>query len=180
MYKRQSKNDGLSIEDALLRTGRNVDQQTLDKAIKLAVSSKHQNMTRRCGHVSIARASGKHPYRIVATPLPAGVMFSLQPVMAMLFIIDPDERIFCDSLTLVETLGLTEREAEIAVKLANGEDISTIAIDIGVSVMTARKHLQNIYKKAEVGRQGELVSLICNLAVTAPREPLLTRTSGLH
>lgn len=175
-----SKNDGLSLEDALLRTGRHVDQRALDKAIKLATSIQHEHMARRCGHVSISRASGNHPYRVIATPLPPGVMFSLQPVAAMLFIIDPDERIFCDSLTLVETLGLTEREAEIAVKLANGEDIGNIANDIGVSIMTARKHLQNIYKKAEVGRQGELVSLICNLAVTAPRDPLLTRTTGFY
>jgi len=165
-----SSNDGLYMEACYLKAGRHMDQEALNKAIRLAISSRDARFARRGGQVVLARASGRNPYRVIATPLPRNVMFNLQPIAAMLFVIDPDEKIFCDSFTLMETLDLTEREAEIAVQLASGIDIAHIAEELGVSVTTARKHLQNIYKKAHVSRQGELVSLLCNIAVTTPRD----------
>lgn len=173
-----SSNDGLAIEGGFFATGRYLDQDALNKAIRLAISSRDARAARRGGHVIVSRASGKMPYRVVTSPLPNSVMFNLQPIAAMVFIIDPDEKISCDRFALMDALDLTEREAEIAVKLANGEDISHIAEEIGISVMTARKHLQNIYKKSHVSRQGELVSLLCNIAVTTPGEPSLSRYSS--
>lgn len=165
-----ASNDGLFIEDAILKAGRQVDQQGLDKAIKLAVSSHKGLMPQRRGYVPVARASGKRHFTVIAIPLPPHVTFNLQPIAAMLFVVDPEERILCDALTLMEALGLTEREAEIAVRIAHGDEIAQIAEETGISVMTARKHLQHIYKKADVGRQGELVSLLCSFALSAPAE----------
>lgn len=59
---------------------------------------------------------------------------------------------------VIESLGLTGREAEVAGLLA-GEGLSAklIGSELGISAQTVKFHLQSIYRKLEVGGRSEAI-----------------------
>lgn len=60
-------------------------------------------------------------------------------------------------------LGLTEAEAEIALRLANGEAREEIAAGRGTSAQTLGTQIKSILRKSEVGREAELTALVNRL-----------------
>lgn len=56
--------------------------------------------------------------------------------------------------------GLTNREAQLATKLASGQPIVRIAEEMGISTETARQYLKSIFAKTGTNRQAELVALL--------------------
>jgi DNA-binding CsgD family transcriptional regulator len=61
---------------------------------------------------------------------------------------------------LRERYRLTPREAELAQRLAAGDDLARAADVMGISLATARQHLKSIFEKTGTHRQAELVALI--------------------
>lgn len=61
---------------------------------------------------------------------------------------------------LERRFGLTQAEAAVAVRIAQGESLNSIAAARAVSRSTIRSQLQTIYLKMDVHRQGELVALV--------------------
>ncbi len=61
-------------------------------------------------------------------------------------------------------MGITEKEAEIACALTNGETLNFYADKTGVSRHTVRKQLASIYAKLDVHSQSELVLLVRELS----------------
>lgn len=59
-----------------------------------------------------------------------------------------------------ELFGFTEKEAQLALSLANGRTIQEAAVDLGMSLHTARTHLRAIYAKTGIDRQAKLVRAI--------------------
>jgi len=57
--------------------------------------------------------------------------------------------------------GLTRREAQIALEIANGKTDREIAKAIGVAFSTVRTHVNHTYEKLGVGTRAALVRLIC-------------------
>lgn len=60
-------------------------------------------------------------------------------------------------------LGLTEAEAEIALRLANGEAREEIAATRGTSAQTLGTQIKSILRKSDVGREAELTALVNRL-----------------
>jgi DNA-binding CsgD family transcriptional regulator len=60
----------------------------------------------------------------------------------------------------IAVLGLTRAEAAFAVEFANGHSLRTCADRLGVSVTTAKTHLQRIFDKTGACRQADLMRLI--------------------
>lgn len=60
-------------------------------------------------------------------------------------------------------LGLTDAEAAIALRLANGEAREDIAADRGTSAQTLGTQIKSILRKSEVGREAELTALVNRL-----------------
>lgn len=56
--------------------------------------------------------------------------------------------------------GLTEKEARLALALADGRTIQESAVELGMSLHTARTHLRAIYAKTGLDRQAKLVRAI--------------------
>jgi len=54
---------------------------------------------------------------------------------------------------------ITEREQEILQHLVNGWDAKRIAATLGLSTLTVRKHIANIYGKLHVNSKAQVVSL---------------------
>ncbi len=54
---------------------------------------------------------------------------------------------------------ITEREREILQQMVNGWDAKRIASALGLSVLTVRKHIANIYEKLHVNSKAQIISL---------------------
>lgn len=64
---------------------------------------------------------------------------------------------------LRSALGLTAAEAEIALRLANGEAREDIAAERGTSAQTLGTQIKSILRKSDVGREAELTALVNRL-----------------
>jgi DNA-binding CsgD family transcriptional regulator len=78
---------------------------------------------------------------------------------AILFVTAPEQR-RTTRLADVAGFGLTRAEAAFAVEFANGHSLQTCADRLGISVTTAKSHLQHIFEKTGACRQAELMRLI--------------------
>ncbi len=85
-------------------------------------------------------------------------------VAAVLLISDPD----VDARPLRDVLRrlyrLSEKEAELAVRIADGQRLDAAAKETGISYETARSYLKAVFGKLGVRRQAELASAIRKLA----------------
>ena len=57
----------------------------------------------------------------------------------------------------VELLGLTPRQWEITRRLSEGDRVTMLAEDLGISANTVRNHLKEIFRKLRVSSQAQLV-----------------------
>jgi DNA-binding NarL/FixJ family response regulator len=56
-------------------------------------------------------------------------------------------------------VNVTDREKEILQYMVNGWDAKRIAVEAGLSVLTVRKHIANIYDKLHVNSRAQVISL---------------------
>lgn len=68
---------------------------------------------------------------------------------ALNLVVDPDRAPPTAAAQLRQLYGLTHAEAEVAVAAVRGEGLSAIAADLGVSLATARTHLQYVFERRE-------------------------------
>jgi DNA-binding CsgD family transcriptional regulator len=64
---------------------------------------------------------------------------------------------------LFSRFGLTPAEARIALGIAHGDSLATIAKEHGVSVKTARTQLKAVFAKTATHRQAELAALLLKM-----------------
>ena len=69
--------------------------------------------------------------------------------------------------TVIETLGLTDKELEVLQRVAEGGSNRQIADGLFVSVSTIKTHLVHIYQKLEVSRRTEAVQKARQLRIIA-------------
>jgi DNA-binding CsgD family transcriptional regulator len=78
--------------------------------------------------------------------------------------IDPDKRWMAAEATLRASFGFTEAEARLAARISGGSALDTVAKSLGISKETGRNQLKNIFAKAGVRRQAELVAVVSSTA----------------
>lgn len=61
--------------------------------------------------------------------------------------------------TMEIPVNITDREQQILQHMVNGWDAKRIAVELGVSVLTIRKHIANIYDKLHVNSRAQVISL---------------------
>jgi pimeloyl-ACP methyl ester carboxylesterase/DNA-binding CsgD family transcriptional regulator len=69
------------------------------------------------------------------------------------------------SSVLQASFALTAAETDIMLKVASGMTIKQTAAELGISVNTVRNHLQAIYTKSGINRQGDLVLVVTQLSI---------------
>ena len=79
------------------------------------------------------------------------------------FILAIDSEDIDDEGAIARWLGLTEQEARIATRIAQGGRPADIAAALGVSLHTVRHHLKNIYRKTGTHSQSQLTAMVLNL-----------------
>jgi DNA-binding CsgD family transcriptional regulator len=82
---------------------------------------------------------------------------------AILVLVDLERRPRPTQEVLRTSFELTPAEARIAVRVDAGEDLVSIADELGISKETARRQLASVFQKTGVNRQAELVSLLASL-----------------
>lgn len=111
------------------------------------------------GNVNIGGAGG---LALTVSPMRDGGLYGL-PIgrAAMIFIQKLQPRLGIGAeATMRELFGLTGKEARVAANLTAGLSVAEIAAEMGISVVTARSHLANLFRKTETRQQSQLVSLL--------------------
>jgi DNA-binding CsgD family transcriptional regulator len=81
----------------------------------------------------------------------------------LLLLSDLAERLEPDRTALRRLFKLTQTETSLAVCLVRGQNIAEAAKELRITVNTARGHLKNLFQKAGVSRQAELIiALMCS------------------
>jgi DNA-binding CsgD family transcriptional regulator/PAS domain-containing protein len=114
------------------------------------------------GVVAIDRGGEMRPLLLIAFPLNpvGGENPPEQLACGVVFISDPD-RIDDPTIdSLRQAFGLTHREAQMAIAVAQGHGLRAAAERLGVAVTTARSQLQQAFGKTGTNHQAELAALV--------------------
>jgi DNA-binding CsgD family transcriptional regulator/PAS domain-containing protein len=109
-----------------------------------------------------SRPSGKRPYVIHVLPLTA-TSADPAPVKALVMIVDPEHEHEPSKAVIRRIFGLTNAEADVALRVMRGEGLKPISTDLAVSRATVNTHLQHIFDKTDTHRQAELVRLLLTI-----------------
>ncbi len=151
-------NDGLRSRKGTVEATRPATNSELRQRIGQAV---------RCGDrgfrsgalMTCSRPSGKWPYIIHVVPLqrePAAEHAG----SALLFVVDPDAKPWPATDLVRRIFGMTRAEAEVAVRVLDGDGLKTVSDQLNLSLATVKTHLQHVFDKTETHRQAELVRLL--------------------
>jgi DNA-binding CsgD family transcriptional regulator len=161
--------DGLCLDGkGACRASRAAEQALLDRLLDGAIGGRWRGEgdgSSSGGVMLVQRPSGARAFGLVVAPMPsppAGL--AAAQVAAAILISDPE----ADSAALRDILRqlypLSEQEAELAVRIAEGERLEEAAGNVGVTYQTARSYLKSIFMKLGVHRQAELASFVQKLA----------------
>lgn len=158
--------DALDLVQGTLRALRVRDELRL-RALLDAAIARGEALPLAQSSLALERASGAAPYLLqaVAAAAPAGAADAALP-RVWLLVADPLQAPRPTVATLMQAWSLTQAEAELALALADGQTVTEHAHRRGISVGTARRHLERTLRKMRVGRQAELVRL--TLALSLP------------
>ena len=108
----------------------------------------------------LPRPSGLPPLDVRLRRIPAGPLelSGRHRVMLLVEQTMPDHAL--EGWSGGQQYGLTARETDIAVLLAGGQDLRTVAVTLGISYQTARSHLRSIFAKTDMHRQSELIRAV--------------------
>lgn len=117
------------------------------------------------GTVRVGRA-GRSPLSVVVAPFPGrvghadpGWLGHAWPA-AILIVTDPQRERQLKKDRLMGRFGLTPTEADLALEIVRGKGREAAARRLGITLGTARTHLERIFIKAGVHRQAELAGLV--------------------
>jgi DNA-binding CsgD family transcriptional regulator len=114
---------------------------------------------------------GKRPLLAYPMRLSAVSSNALAPCQALVVFVDLEARPRPPENALSVGFGLTAAEARLAVRIATGASLESVADEIGIALETARHQLKAIFAKTDTHRQAELVSVMARLlTVTPPAE----------
>jgi DNA-binding CsgD family transcriptional regulator len=152
--------DGLCLRSGRIGAASTSTEQQLYGALHIALVGGRSGL--RSGRsFSCRRPSGKRSYVIHIVPLHrTGTDETLRAARALVVVIDPEHHPEPSAALLRRLYGLTNGEAEVAVRIARGAGVRDIADELSVSYPTIRTHLQHVFDKTDTHRQGELVRLL--------------------
>lgn len=153
--------DGLCAAADSLRAETPEQTQTLRRLIREA--ARPEGLDGASGMMAVRRRFKPRPLAVMVSSCHprTRLAVAVRPQRAVLvFVTDPDRTPAMRSDLLRQLYRLTRMEAEVALAVLRGEGLKAIAGSFGVSMSTARTHLQNVFDKTETRRQAELVYLL--------------------
>lgn len=154
--------DGLTVRRGKLCALRPDVDCALQRAVADALG-RNETGARSSTSVLCPRPSGGRAYVAHAFPFPNREHNGDGEPKALLVIVDPDNRPQPPKAMLRNLFGLTNGEADVALRVANGQGLAPISEELSVSVATVKTHLQHVFDKTDTHRQAELVRLLSAL-----------------
>jgi len=152
--------DELTISRNAIRATTWPETQALHKLIFAAT----QTPQRTGGGLTTSGYSSTRSLNILVTPVgkdhSSHFQFDTSHVAAALFIGTTEQYVEFSRETLMHLYSLTPAEARLAVTLANGHSLETIAAEFNLSLHTIRSQLKSCFRKTKTNRQAELVKLV--------------------
>ncbi len=158
-----SRNEGIALARGLLLVQGRERQKRLNQAIA-DVTDRAPTDDARKELFILPRRGGKSPLTLLVAPVTRRIMFGFQPIAAAIFVIDQDRRSLCRSELLQDVFSMTAREAELAARLAQGQNLVLAARRMAIRPATARSYLKRVFAKTETHRQAELAGLVNSIA----------------
>lgn len=143
------------------------NQDALNEAIREAISPDILSARHFARALSIPRPSGKPPYTLNFSTLPASNEFGLGADVprAIAFLTDSATDVRLDGALLKSAYALTEAEIRLAGRLVNGDGLEEAAHSLGVSINTTKTQLSQIYDKTNTRNRAKLVKLLMAMTV---------------
>lgn len=155
-----SRGDGLIGGPRGLAARRPSDTAWLRTTIRSAASA-----TRGSGARAIPRDADPWPLRVAISPLGRHSFDGVRgEARVAVFVSDPSRTVDLAVPLLTQAFGLSRAEAHVAVQIARGADLATIAARARVSINTVRTQLARAFDKTHTRRQAELVRLLARFA----------------
>lgn len=150
--------DGLCIRSGRIEATRTSTNEHLGRSIIGALVE--QRSGSRSGDAwACSRPSGKRPYVIHVLPL-AVASYEPSAAKALVMIIDPEQELEPPKMLMKRLFGLTNAEADVALRVMRGDGLKPIAADLALSRATVNTHLQHVFDKTDTHRQADLVRLL--------------------
>lgn len=147
-----------ALGDDLLTRSRSGDPLFTHSALAAVVELARRELVNATGaplpRVVYVERGTQRRYRLVAERMrtrpddPPQVLIMAEPIRAL------------DSVELLRTAGLSEREAEVSLLLLRGFKSAEGAASLGMSEHTFLSHIKAVYRKLGVGSRGELAALL--------------------
>ena len=153
----------LSDEDGVLQARAPDDQVRLARLVAEALPP--SGAVPVSGSMRLGRVFGLPP--LVVHVKPVGVPqpdYGARHVAALVLLVDPGRHPRLDPDVVTRTLGLTPAESQVAVWLADGQNVRDIARATGLTDGAIYWHLKQIYRKLPISRQVDLVRLVLSIA----------------
>jgi DNA-binding CsgD family transcriptional regulator len=152
------QSDGLTVRQQELRSCSWDSNKRLQALIRGVAATSRGCALHSGGAVSIARTSGRQPFRVLVTPIHGKVFASvLTAPAAIVFIVDPEARFDTPIDMLTELFALSRAEARLAALLLQDRSLRESAQELGVSLNTVRTQLKKLFDRTGTKRQGALI-----------------------
>ena len=154
--------DGLELRDGRLAAQHKQTERALAQRLRQIVSAGPE--LDPPVPISVARPSGRPPYRADVLPLPNASGFHRNEAGATVLVLihDPARRGRSRQHELSLLYGLTPAEAALAEAVAAGETLREYAERKGRSINTVRYQMKQVLAKTDCHRQADLIRLIGN------------------
>jgi DNA-binding CsgD family transcriptional regulator len=150
--------DGVCIRSGSIAATRASTNQQVQRSISRALVEQRSG-ARSGDSFACARPSGKRPYVIHVLPLTA-TSGDASAANVLVMIIDPEQQLEPPKMLIRQLFGLTNAEADVALRVLRGDGLKPISEDLALSRATVNTHLQRIFDKTGTHRQAELVRLL--------------------
>jgi len=159
------RGDGLDLSRGTIAARRASDTRKLHRLIDVGLRAAETDALPMTTAIPVPRLGSDLPYLVTVAPLPTRALpdATTRPVLAMIIRESPVHDGPSRHL-LTQTLGLTPREADLALALLANGGIKAAASRMGIAPATARVHLRNIFRKTQVHSQKDLVRLLSQVA----------------
>jgi DNA-binding CsgD family transcriptional regulator len=154
--------DDLFIRDKHLHAKSRKEQKELERFLDGAFNQ----MSERAGAIALLRENGERPFVLQAIPLAPRWLAkgpSKKPATVLLVINHLERGDHEPQSAALEALGLTPAEISVATFISAGFSAHEVSKQLGVSVLTVRSHLKNIFRKLDLQRQADLVRIVTRL-----------------
>jgi DNA-binding CsgD family transcriptional regulator len=149
--------DGIRTEKSVLRAGAAADTAQLQRLIAAGAERSGD----AGGMMALSRPVPRRPLNVLVAPLTIeSTWFATGRSAAIVFVADPDNAPRTIQDQLRQLYRLTPAEAAVAMAIARGAGLQSVADELKISLTTARTHLQHVFEKTETRRQAELVRVI--------------------